>query len=198
MAEIASSVNECIAAQVRRLRSVQGWSLQALAQRSGISRSMISVIERGESSATASVLDRLAAALGVPLASLFQSSDVAASPLVRASEQTTWRDPGSGYSRRNLSPPGCDSPLQLVEISFPAGTRVAYDTSVRAARVHQQIWVLDGGLEVAVGDVVHRLNAGDCLAFEVDRPTAFYNPTRKVTRYLVAVASGAARRPMNL
>jgi hypothetical protein len=98
-----------------------------------------------------------------------------------------WRDPASGYVRRHLSP-AVASPLQLVEVRFPAGERVAYDTGVREAEIHQQIWMLEGEMEITSGDVRWRLAPGDCLAMQLDRPTLFHNPTRKAARYLVALS----------
>src|SRR5262244_156335 len=72
-AAVASDLNQRIAERVRELRARQGLSREALASKSGVSRSMISVIERGESSPTAVVLEKLAAGLGVMLASLFDA-----------------------------------------------------------------------------------------------------------------------------
>jgi transcriptional regulator with XRE-family HTH domain len=63
-------INDLISRRVRTLRESRGFSLATLAELSGVGRSTISLIERGESSATATVLDKLARALGVPLASL--------------------------------------------------------------------------------------------------------------------------------
>jgi transcriptional regulator with XRE-family HTH domain len=190
-------INERIAARVRALRADLGLSLDALAARSSVSRSALSLIERAESSATAVVLDRLAAGLGVPLAALFGATAKAAeaSPLARRADQPVWRDPGSGYLRRSVSPGGVASPIQLVEVNFPAGARVAYETGPRDHVVHQQIWVLDGAIEFTLGRTTHRLEAGDCLAHRLDEPTAFRNPTRKPARYaLVVVAEPLARR----
>src|SRR5262245_54583968 len=73
MEETVSDLNQRIAARVRELRAARGLSLDALAARSGVSRSMISLIERGESSATAVVLEKLAGGLEVSLASLFDA-----------------------------------------------------------------------------------------------------------------------------
>src|SRR3977135_2289248 len=99
-----------LAARLRALRSAAGLTLEALAESSGVSRSMISLIERGESSPTANVLDRLAAGLGVTMASLFdQNPKAEASPLARRADQESWTDPETGYTRRNLSPPGFPS-----------------------------------------------------------------------------------------
>ncbi|MFP2908297.1 cupin domain-containing protein, partial [Pyxidicoccus sp. 3LFB2] len=103
-------------------------------------------------------------------------------------EQPVWTDPASRYVRRNLSP-AARSPLQLVEVTFPAGQRVAYETAAREVEVHQQLWLLDGVMEVTVGDAHWRLEAGDCLAMRLDRPIVFRNPTRKPARYLVALAT---------
>src|SRR5438309_2956881 len=100
-------INARIAHRVRELRDSRGFSLDALAERSGVSRSNISLIERAQSSPTAAVLDKLAAGLGVTLASLFEGGDGPAaepSPLARVAEQPLWTDPASGYVRRNLSP----------------------------------------------------------------------------------------------
>ena len=184
-----ADLNQRIARRVRELRASRDLSLEALASRSGVSRSMISVIERGESSPTAVLLERLAAGLGVSLASLFDAPGPKAEPVARAADQPRWRDPSSGYVRRNVSPPSFPSPIQIVEVTFPAGARVAYETGARDARQHQQVWVLDGGIEVTVGDARHRLRTGDCLAFVLDRPTAFHNPTRKAARYAVVITT---------
>jgi transcriptional regulator with XRE-family HTH domain len=192
MKEPPLDLNRRIAERVRELRAAKGLSLEALAAHSGVSRSMISLIERGESSPTAVVLEKLATALGVMLASLFDAPAAAqapASPVARRADQAQWQDPASGYLRRNISPPGIPQPMQIVEVHFPPGGRVAFETGVRDARVHQQVWVLEGAIDITVGDVRHALREGDCLAMQLDRPTMFHNPTRKPARYAVVIAS---------
>src|SRR6059058_5934983 len=150
MEDVASGLNQRIAEQVRGLRTGQGLSLDALAGKSGVSRSMISLIERGESSPTAVVLEKLAAALGVTLAALFDAPAAQASsgPVARREDQPQWQDPASGYLRRNVSPPGVPQPMQIVEVHFPAGARVAFETGARHQRAHQQVWVLDGSIDI--------------------------------------------------
>jgi transcriptional regulator with XRE-family HTH domain len=182
-------LSDRIARRVRGLRARRGLSIEALAARSGVSRSMISLVERGQCSATAVVLEKIATGLGVALASLFDAPQPSASPLARAKDQPPWRDPQSGYVRRNVSPPGVGSPIQIVEVVFPPGARVAYETGPREPRVHQQVWVQEGSIDLTVGDQRHRLNAGDCLALALDRPLLYHNPTRKPARYAVVLAS---------
>lgn len=180
-----------IAQRLRELRDARGYSLEALAERSGVSRSNISLIERGQSSPTAAVLDKLAIGLGVALASFFDDGAPATeppSPFIRAGDQPLWQDPASGYVRRRLSPPA-PSPLQLVEVVFPAGQRVALDSAVHEADIHQQVWLIEGAMELTVGTTTWQLQAGDCLAMRLSQPIVFHNPTRQDARYLVALAT---------
>ena len=196
MGEAAPDLNQRIAARVRELRAARGLSLDALAGKSGVSRSMISVIERGESSPTAVVLEKLATGLSVTMPSLFETPAAAApsGPLARRDDQPQWRDPASGYLRRNVSPPGVPQPMQIVEIRFPPGARVAFENGARDVRLHQQVWVLEGAIDVTLGVERHRLREGDCLAMQLDRPTMFHNPTRKPTRYAVVIATDTAAK----
>src|SRR5215831_942651 len=119
-------INTRIAARVRQLRADRSLSLETLAEACGVSRSMISLIERSESSPTAVVLEKLATGLGVPLAALFDAPAAPADPVSRRKDQAEWCDPASGYVRRNISPAGFPTPMHLVEVFFPAGARVAY------------------------------------------------------------------------
>ncbi len=187
----ARDLNRRIAARVRGLRAARRLTLDALSRLSGVSRSMISLIERAETSPTAAVLERLAMALGVSLASLFEAPAPAGTPVARRADQPRWRDPASGYVRRNVSPAGVASPIQIVEVEFPPGAQVAFDTGARDVAVHEQVWVLAGTIEVRVGDQTHRLRTGDCLAFALDRPTAFRNPAGRPARYAVVIVSQA-------
>jgi transcriptional regulator with XRE-family HTH domain len=191
----ASNVNARIAARVRTLRAERGMSLDALAARCAVSRSMISLIERGESSPTAVVLEKIATGLGVPLATLFDDAGAPADPVSRRADRTPWRDPQSGYVRRNISPAAFPSPIRIAEVVLPAGARVAYETGARDVGIHQQIWIQSGSVEVTVGDVTHRLVEDDCLAMRLDAPTAFRNRTRKPAQYIVVVAAERSRVP---
>ncbi len=198
MKEKASDLNRRIAEHVRGLRAAQDLSLEALAVKSGVSRSMISLIERGQSSATAVVLEKLAAGLGVVLASLFNAPDELAQkspgPVARRAAQPEWRDPASGYLRRNVSPPGVPQPMQIIEVRFPPRGRVAFEAARREAPVHQQVWVLEGEIDITLGKARHHLRPGDCLAMQLDGPIMFHNPTHKPTRYAVIIASPSVSR----
>jgi transcriptional regulator with XRE-family HTH domain len=194
MQEVATpTVSDRIAQRVRTLRAARGLSLEAMATRCEVSRSMISLIERGESSPTAVVLERIATGLDVPLASLFDGA-ARQPPIARRETQPVWRDPASGYVRRNVSPSAPSSPIQIVEVSFPPGSHVAYETGARETRIHQHVWLLEGAIVVMVGEDTHELRAGDCLAMVLDRPISFHNRTRRSARYAVVIAPEHAPR----
>jgi len=190
-------INRRIAHRVAALRAERALSLDALAAHSGVSRSTISLIERGETSATAVVLEKIAGGLGVALATLFEVERAAPGPLMRRAEQTAWRDPASGYLRRNVSPPDYPSPLRIVEVEFPAGRRVVLEGGTPSGAIDEQVWVLEGVMTITLVDVSHRLEAGDCLALHVDGPIEFRNPTRRPARYAVVIASAAPPRVSN-
>ncbi len=136
-----------IGARIRTLRAAKGLTLDALARQADVSRAMLSRIERGESSPTAQLLNKVCGGLGVTLSALFAEPAAPASPLARRRDQPTWRDPASGYLRRNVSPPGTGSPVDITEVTFPPGGSVAFDHQ-RLAGTDQHIWVLDGILEL--------------------------------------------------
>jgi transcriptional regulator with XRE-family HTH domain len=190
MVDAASDLNVRIARRVRELRTSRELSLETLADASGVSRSMISLVERGESSPTAVVLEKLARGLGVTLPALFDAPPgdrrEKPGPVARRDQQREWRDPASGYVRRNVSPPNVPQPVRIVDVRFPPGGRVAFENG--DARVQQQVWILTGAIDVTVGRERHRLREGDCLAMSLERPSMFHNPTRRWARYAVVSA----------
>lgn len=182
-------ITERIAGRVRELRAASGLSLEALATQCDVSRSMLSLIERGETSPTAVVLEKIATGLGTTLSSLFDDATAQPNPVSTAADRATWKDPQSGYRRRNISPANFPSPIRIVEVEFPPGAKVAYESGARANAVAQQIWVQSGCIEVTVGEKSHTLERDDCLAMRLDVPVIFRNRTRKPARYLVVLSS---------
>ena len=193
-----AELGERIAARVRQLRARMGLSLDALAAASGVSRSMISLVERAETSPTAVVLEKLAIGLSVTLASLFElpagQSEVDNPPVSRRKDQAEWQDPASGYRRRNVAPAGNPSPVQIVDVHFPAGARVTFDTGLLSVRAAQHLWILDGEMQVTIGTDDYRLREGDCLWMSLDIPRVFHNPTKNAARYAVVLHTEPAVR----
>ena len=120
----SAEIERRIAARLGRLRTERGWSLEVLAERSGISRATLSRLERGELSPTASMLGRLCTTFGWTLSRLMADAETRAPNLVPASQQAVWTDPETGYRRRIVSPPAPGLRGELVEIRIPAGATV--------------------------------------------------------------------------
>ena len=181
---MVDAVTQALAERVRHEREHRGWSLAELAQRSGVSRAMISKIERAEASPTAELLHRLCVGLGMTLASLFSSPRTIASPLSRLADQPEWRDPATGYVRRNVSPAGFGPSAQIVDVRFPPGARVVFDT-MRDIVLEQQIWMQAGCMQLSTGRETYLLEAGDCLAMRLNRPLTFRNPSDQPAHYIL-------------
>lgn len=192
MIQPASDIDRRIAARLRALRAERGLTLDALAHQAGVSRAMLSRIERGDSSPTAQLLNKVCGGLGLTLSALFADADAAVGPLLRRADQPVWRDPASGYVRRGVSPPGPGTPVDIAEIAFPPGAAVRFDNR-RLGGTDQHIWVLEGVLELELGAEAYRLEAGDCLRMRLDRPILFRNPSDRVVRYAVIISQGAGR-----
>jgi transcriptional regulator with XRE-family HTH domain len=175
-----------LADRVRLERETRGWTLADLARRSGVSRAMISKIERREASPTASVLVRLASAFDLTLGGLIARAEGQSARHVRVADQPVWRDPSSGYVRRQIFERP-DHPLELVRVDLPAGARVGLPAA-SYARIRQVVWVLEGALVIEEGEVRHELAHGDCLGFGPPADTTFCNETTRTCAYLVAVA----------
>jgi transcriptional regulator with XRE-family HTH domain len=182
-----TDIDARIATRVRELRAERGLTLDGLARQAEVSRAMLSRIERGESSPTAQLLNKICGGLGITLSALFAQPDPPPGRLARRCDQPVWRDPASRYVRRTGSPPGTGSPVDIVEVEFPAGGSVAFDNQ-RIAGADQHVWVLEGTLDLLLGAEVCRLAEGDCLMMRFDRPIAFRNPTARAVRYAVIVS----------
>lgn len=190
---IMDAIDQRIARRIRSERRRSALSIEALAGRSGVSRAMISRIERAEASATAALLGRLCAGLGISLAALFADESRPSNPLSRAADQPVWRDPDSGYVRRDAAPRGTGSAVEIVDVTFPPGARVAFTAPWLVRGIDQHVWVLDGILELTLGTTTHRLDTGDCLHMRLDEPVAYHNPTSRPVRYAVVLTLEPSR-----
>src|SRR5689334_2667855 len=133
---------DAISASLKRERNARGWSLADLSERSGVSKAMISKIERGEASPTATVLGKLSGAFGMALSALLALAEKQGERISRRAAQPVWQDPETGYLRRALSPAD-HGMLESLEIELPPNVRVPYPATAFAFQ-HQQILVTEG------------------------------------------------------
>jgi transcriptional regulator with XRE-family HTH domain len=170
--------------RIRAERTRRGWSLARLAEESGVSKAMISKIERGESSPTAVVIGKLSGALELSMTALLSPSEPLGAVVRRAADTPDWTDPDTGYLRRQISTPAF--PVDITEVQLPAGARVPMPARAYAF-IDQLIWVLEGTLTLVDGADTHLLSPGD--TFELGTPQAreFVNGTEEQCRYVVVV-----------
>jgi transcriptional regulator with XRE-family HTH domain len=173
-----------IAARLRLERDSRGWSLADLADRSGVSKAMISKVEREEVSPTAVILVRLAGAFDLTLAGLLLRAE-SRGLLTRAIEQPLWRDPKTGYLRKQIFARP-DHPLEIIEVELPARQQVALPAS-SYAHIRQIVWVRSGNLVIMEAGERHLLAAGDCLGFGPPSEVTFANETAAPCTYVVVL-----------
>jgi transcriptional regulator with XRE-family HTH domain len=177
-------IDELIADRLRLLRASRGWTLERLAEASGVSRGMVSKIERREASATAALLSKLANALDVPLSELLDRPRVPGA-VSRKAERPRWQDPATGFVREIVSPPLTGSAVEIVEIDLPAGARVDYHLEAPAS-YRQHVLVLAGTLRIHQGEPVE-LHGGDAAFMDPSGHFAFENPQGRPCRYLIVM-----------
>jgi transcriptional regulator with XRE-family HTH domain len=175
-----------IASRLGQLRTERGWTLEALAEQSGISRATLSRLERGELSPTASMLGRLCSTFGWTLSRLMADAETRVPSLVPAAQQAVWTDPDTGYRRRIVSPPAPGLRGELVEIRVPPGATVAYDASPVPGLEHH-LWLIDGALTLAVDGTAFQLRPGDALRYILNGPSRFTATGRREARYLIGL-----------
>src|SRR5476649_486307 len=117
-----------LAERLAELRIGQGWSLEQLAQRTGISRATLSRIERAETSPTASVLGKLSATYGLTTSRLLMALEDNPPELIRHGQQSVWRDTDTGFERRSVSPPAHGFRAELMAGKLKAGATISYDS----------------------------------------------------------------------
>ncbi|MEN5016199.1 XRE family transcriptional regulator [Erwinia sp. Eh17-17] len=176
-----------LAQRLADLRLEKGWSLEALAELTGISRASLSRIERAETSPTAALLNRLCHAYGLTMSRLLSEVEQETIQLLRPAQQSVWHDRENGYQRRTVSPPAQAFQAELVEARLAAGARIDYDLPPLAG-LEQHIWILDGVLEFQMDDRVWRLEQGDCLRFHLFGRTTFHAPEATGAHYALVVA----------
>ncbi|MDE2182647.1 MAG: helix-turn-helix domain-containing protein [Alphaproteobacteria bacterium] len=174
-----------LAARIARERESRDWSLADLAARSGVSKAMLSKIERRQASPTALIIGRIAAAFGLTLATLLTEPEAGEPRLLTKARQPVWGDPATGYVRRQVYL-SAGMPVELVEIELPPAAAVSFPASTYVLTRHV-VWVLEGRLVIVEGDSRSELAAGDRLAFGPPSDTTFRNEARTPCRYLVTV-----------
>jgi transcriptional regulator with XRE-family HTH domain len=160
-----------IGERIRQRRVGQGWSLEMLAAQAGVSRSMLSAVERGAKVPTIVVLHRIANGLGTNMTHLLGEEQTARVVMLRREEQDVVRDP-AGWERRNLAPVWPGSDFEFMRTTIPAGVH-AGEFPPHPAGSREYVAVERVTLLLTVAGTLYSLNAGDSIAYEADCLHAF-------------------------
>ena len=181
------AISLALGQRIRALRARSGLTLEQLSRQSGVSRAMLSTIERGEKSPTLPLIVRIAAGFGIPLSRLLGAEpDPSSVAVIRAGQRIAFRDPETGFERWMLSPAHVDNGVEFVLHRLPAG-RSTGTLPAYARPTEKYLTVASGTLTVVVGDQRQVLNTGDAIYFEVQAPYCFVNedPHMDCTYYMV-------------
>jgi transcriptional regulator with XRE-family HTH domain len=177
--------------RVRALRRERGWTLELLAERSGVSRAMISKLERGEKNPTLVVAARVAEGLGVSLLQLVGIQARREIVVVPRERRMVMRDPETGFERQLLSPSFGGGGLEFIRNVVPEGSTSGEFPPHRRG-VEEYVVVEKGRLRAILGSVEHVLEVGDAAYFEADVAHRFDNAgVGECSYYLVIDSSGS-------
>lgn len=152
--------------RLKDARRAKGLSLDAVAKLSGVSRSMVSQIERGESSPTISTLWNLTKALQVDFAGLLEDDQESRVQVLRSTDVPAIENHGMGCAIRILSPPEEAGRHEVYELRFSQDG--VLDSLPHAQGTREHLTVIEGRLSVVSGDAVEHLSAGDTARYAAD------------------------------
>lgn len=180
------TLNTRLAERLKDLRLARGWSLQDLADTSSVSRSALSRIENGEVSPTAETLGALSTAFNMTISQLLAPVEAPFQPLVRAGEQSEWRDGENGFSRRVVSPPSGALSAEVIRCALEPYQIISYAGPSRPGHEHHLV-MLEGTLTVTLDEEMHQLAVGDCLRYQLYGPSRFQTGVDPATYLIMLV-----------
>ena len=186
-APATEAVNHDLGGRVKHLRSTRGWSLEALANASGVSRSMLSQIEREQANPTLAVTLRIARAFGLSLGELLELPDAASAMTVIRSEDHTYHYRSDKDCRiRTLSPLNLEKDVEFYEVRLQVGGALRSAPHFEGTR--EFLTVQKGRFRVESAGDAEELNPGDSASYRADVPHAIINSGKsEATAFLIVI-----------
>ena len=179
--------------RIRSLREAMDLSLRDLTERSGVSAPMLSQVERGETSPTLSVAERIAAGLELSLSQLLRLDEGDGVSVVRASDRRSGGGPRHSYEVLTPPLPGLRAEVSLHSLAPGAATGEPDDRPMHEAGSRETAVVVEGRVSFVCGGRAHELEDGDAVTFDADLPHHFENPGDGDARFYAVVAAGLRR-----
>ena len=183
----AESINEDLGRRVKKLRADRGWSLEELSSVSGVSRSMLSEIERERANPTLSVTYRIARAFGFSLQDLIESADSASSiQVTRANDSAQVFRSDKQCEIRTLSPLNLEKDIEFYEVRLPVDGALASQPHVDGTR--EFLTLKEGGVNLQSGNFTESLGKGDSATYRADVAHSITNSgKREAVLFLVVL-----------
>jgi XRE family transcriptional regulator, regulator of sulfur utilization len=182
-----------IGLRIRALREAMGFSLRDLAERSGVSAPMLSQVERGETSPTLAVAEKIAAGLELTLSQLLRLDEGEHVAVSRAGERRRFERGGHRFEELTPPLPGQRADVSLHTLRAGATTGGPGDPPIHEPGSRETAVVLTGVLALIVDGTRHELHAGDSVTFDADLPHHFENDGEEGARFLAVIAAGLRR-----
>ena len=183
----ADTINRELGSRVRQLRNLQNWSLEELAAASGVSRSMLSQIEREQANPTLAVTLRIARAFGLSLGDLLKTPGAATTVnVIRANDHTYHYRSDKDCRIRTLSPLHLEKDIEFYEVRLQPGG--ALRSSAHFEGTREFLTVQKGSIRVESAGDSEELTAGDSASYHADVPHAIVNAGKsEAVTYLIVV-----------
>lgn len=179
--------------RIKALREAMGFSLRDLAERSGVSAPMLSQVERGETSPTLAVAEKIAAGLELTLSQLLRLDEGEHVAVSRAGERRRYERGGHRFEELTPPLPGQRADVSLHTLKSGATTGGPDDPPMHEPGSRETAVVLTGVLALTVDGTRHELHAGDSVTFDADLPHHFENDGEEQARFLAVIAAGLRR-----
>jgi Predicted transcriptional regulators len=182
-----------VGARVKSLREAMDLSLRDLAERSGVSAPMLSQVERGDTSPTLSVAQKIAAGLDLTLSQLLRLDEDRHVVVVRERDRRTRRRRGHVVEELTPPLPGQRADVSVHTLAPGAATGAPDDPPVHEPGSRETTIVLEGAVELFIDGQRHELVDGDSITFDADLPHHFENNQSSEARLIAVVAAGLRR-----
>lgn len=184
---VAASINENLGRRVKKLRTDRGWSLEDLATASGVSRSMLSEIEREKANPTLTVTYRIAQAFGLNLQDLIETAEAASNiQVIRASERAQVFRSDKQCQIRTLSPLNLEKETEFYELILKPKGELRSQPHYEGTR--EFLTVEEGAVRIESASDTSELGKGDSGTYRADVPHAIVNTgTGEAVVFLVVI-----------
>lgn len=160
-------------------------SMQELADKSNVCKSMICKIEKNDTQPTIDVAGKLSNALGKTLSEMLHAPQTAQVIHLTRDEQAVWED-AHKIKRRNISPVFEGIKVEWLQVDMPPNVCIS-KTYTTAGNVEKIVLVTKGTLSIKIQHKVYQIKKGESFYFDASTPHEFFNPSKETVEYYLVI-----------